>query len=327
MSKLNRLRSIKFLCLLFRFRDKMMSSLGLFELKKNLKQNLFFARIKFEDWLKKKKINRKLRSLPNNFIGNDFRDGDIVVSITSYGKRVHDALPYMLYSLLIQTILPKKIVVYLDYDNWSLVNLPWQLKRLQEVGVDIRFCKDIRSYKKLIPALLNFPNNAILTLDDDIYYNRNYMEWMTTAYNASDKRTVLGQWGCIPTKMDGNYIPYNQWPDCKKGTKNDEKSFIGCCGICYPPHIFDDEIFNEEVFMQLCPIADDIWFWVMQERLGIERQYIEPWGRGYHTSVNRIEEFDRTQTGTLMSQNLIAGKNNQQLFNVVEYYNIQTYGK
>ena len=49
---------------------------------------------------------------------------------------------------------------------------------------------------------------------------------------------------------------------------------------------------------------------------------MEPWGRGYHTSVNRIEEFDRSQTGTLMSQNLIAGKNDQQLLNVVEYYNI-----
>ena len=322
MGKLHKLRNIKFFTILFRFRDKMMSSLGLFEQKKKLKQNLFFARINFEDWLKKKKINCKLILLPNNIVGNDFKDGDIVVSITSYGKRVHDALPYMLYSLLNQTILPKKIVVYLDHDNWSLTNLPWQLKRLQEVGVDIRFYKDIRSYKKLIPALVDFPNNAILTLDDDMYYHRSYMEWMTTAYSASDKKTVLGQWGCIPTKKNGYYIPYNQWPDCKTGTKYDEKSFIGCCGICYPPHIFDEEILKEELFMQLCPIADDIWFWAMQERLGIKRQYINPWGRGYHTSVNRIEEFDRSQKGTLMSQNLIAGRNDQQLINVVEYYNI-----
>lgn len=322
MGKLHKLRNIKFFTILFRFRDKMMSSLGLFEQKKKLKQNLFFARINFEDWLKKKKINCKLILLPNNIVGNDFKDGDIVVSVTSYGKRVHDALPYMLYSLLNQTILPKKIVVYLDHDNWSLTNLPWQLKRLQEVGVDVRFCKDIRSYKKLIPALVDFPNNAILTLDDDMYYHRSYMEWMTLAYNASDKKTVLGQWGYIPTKKEGQYIPYNEWPDCKLGSKDDEKSFIGCCGICYPPHIFDDEILREDLFMQLCPIADDIWFWAMQERLNITRQYIDPWGRGYHSSVNRIEEYDRREQGTLTSQNLYGGKNNQQLLNVVEYYKL-----
>ena len=74
--------------------------------------------------------------------------------------------------------------------------------------------------------------------------------------------------------------------------------------------------------MQLCPIADDIWFWAMQERLSIKREYINPWGRGYHMSVNRIEEYDWSQTGTLMSQNLIGGKNNQQLIDVVKYYNL-----
>ena len=322
MGKLRYLRNIAFFNHLFRIRDKFMNSFGLFEFKKNIKQNIFFTRLKIEDWFKKKRIDLKLMSLPNDMIGTSYKDGDIVVSVTSYGKRVHDALPYMLYSLLEQTYLPSKVVVYLDHDNWCVDNLPWQLKRLQEIGVDIRYCKDIRSYKKLIPALIDFPNNAILTLDDDMYYHPNYMEWMTTAYIASDKKTVLGQWGYIPTKKDGQYIPYNEWRDCKLGTKDDEKSFIGCCGICYPPHIFDDEILKEEIFMQLCPIADDIWFWAMQERLGIKRSYMEPWGRGYHTSVNRIEEFDRREHGTLASQNLYGGKNDQQLINVVEFYKL-----
>lgn len=322
MGKFRNLRNIAFFNLLFRVRDRFMDSLGLFKLKKKFKQIVFFTRLRIEDWFTKKSIDHKLKSLPNDLVGCNCKEGDIVVSVTSYGKRVYDALPYMLYSLLIQTVLPKKIVVYLDHDNWSLTNLPWQLKRLHEVGIDIRFCKDIRSYKKLIPALVDFPNNAILTLDDDMYYHRSYMEWMTLAYDTSDKKTVIGQWGCIPTKKNGQYIPYNQWPDCKKGTKDDDKSFIGCCGICYPPHVFDDEILREEIFMQLCPLADDIWFWAMQERQKIKRAYIETWGRGYHTSVNRIEEFDRSQTGTLMSQNLTAGKNDQQLIKVVEHYNL-----
>lgn len=45
---------------------------------------------------------------------------------------------------------------------------------------------------------------AILTLDDDMYYHKDYMMWMINAYEKSDKKTVLGQWGYIPTKKMGN---------------------------------------------------------------------------------------------------------------------------
>ena len=75
--------------------------------------------------------------------------------------------------------------------------------------------------------------------------------------------------------------------------------------------------------MKLCPTADDIWFWAMEERLCIKRAYIQPWGYGYNTPVNRIEEYDRNQQGTLMYQNVVYGKNDMQLRNVLEYYHLE----
>lgn len=316
------LRKYTILHPVFALRDWLMDKTGLFPLKRKIKQKLFFRRLVREDAQLKKEINRIILSLPNDVITNTITHDDIIISLTSYGNRVEDTLPYALYSLLTQTVLPKKIVVYLDRDNWSDDLLPAILRKMQSIGVTFSYCEDIRSYKKLIPALREFPNNPILTVDDDLYYNPNYMEWMTNAYYQSDKETVLGQWGCIPLKKNGKYLPYSQWPDCKLGTKEDEKLFIGCCGVCYPPRVFDGEIFNEQIFMQLCPTADDIWFWVMEERLCIKRDYIEPWGHGYHVSVNRIEEYDWTQKGTLMYQNVVEGRNDQQLRNVLEYYKL-----
>ena len=316
------LRKVDVLSPLFFVRDEIMDKYGFFEKKRKLKQKLLFRRLLREDKKQKRKIDKLIYQLPDNLLERDIHDEDIIVSMTSYARRVSDALPYALYSLLKQTIIPKKIVVYLDKENWSDEQLPDILRKMQNVGVDFRYYEDIRSYKKLIPALLDFPNNPIITMDDDFYYNIHYFEWMLNAYEQSDKKTVLGQWGCIPEKKNGKYIPYSQWKDCKMGTKESPISFFGCC-CCYPPHIFDDEILRKELFMRLCPTADDIWFWVMEERLHIKRAYIEPWGYGFNTPVNRIEEYDWTQRGTLMYQNVVEGKNDTQLKMLLDYYNLE----
>lgn len=318
-----KLRQIRILKPLFKVRDSIMEATGLFKLKAKIKQRIFFRRLLKEDARKKQEIEKKINQLPKGFLDSSkLNDNDIIISLTSYGKRVEDTLPYTLYSLLIQTVMPKKIAVFLDNDNWNDEKLPPILQKLKDIGVDFYYCKDIRSYKKLIPAMQLFPNNPILTMDDDFYYNPKYMEWMTYAYEKSDKKTVLGQWGCIPEKKDGEYIPYNQWKDCKYRTDSSEISFIGCCGCCYPPKIFDDEILKEDVFMKLCPTADDIWFWVMEKRQNIKTQLIEPSGYGYHQSVNRIEEYDWSQTGTLMHTNVVGGKNDEQLRALLEFYQI-----
>ena len=317
----SRLRELKILSPFFVLRDWIMEKTGLFKLKKAIKTKLFYKRLLREDEQKKKEIAKLILDLPDNYITNQISSDDFVFSLTSYGKRVEDALPYALYSIITQSITPKKIVVYLDWDNWSDDKLPHLLQQLKRIGVDFRYCKDLRSYKKLIPALKDFPNNPIITLDDDFYYNPNYHNWMREAYDASDKHTVLGQWGCIPQRQDGRFLPYSQWKDCKYGDETSEISFFGCC-CCYPPNIFDDEILKEDIFMSLCPTADDIWFWVMEKRLGIKTKLIEPSGNTYNTSVNRIEEYDWTQQGTLMYLNVTQGKNDEQLEALLKHYNI-----
>lgn len=321
-SMIKKLRNFKMFYPLFAIRDLIWEKFGLFEIKRAIKQKLLFKKLIREDSKKKSDIAKLIMQLPENLLKTDFLADDFVFSLTSYSVRVEDALPYALYSIITQKLQPRKIVVYLDQDSWSDEKLPILLQHLKRVGVDFRYCKDLRSYKKLIPALKDFPDNPIITLDDDFYYNPNYHYWMREAYDASDKHTVLGQWGCIPQKQDGKFLPYSQWKDCKYGDETSEISFFGCC-CCYPPNIFDDEISKEEIFMKLCPTADDIWFWAMEERLGINRAYIQPWGYGYNTHVNRIEEYDWNQQGTLMYQNVVQGKNDLQLKSVIDYYQLE----
>lgn len=106
----------------------------------------------------------------------DSRKHKVIVSLTSYGRRVSAVLPYTIYSLLRQTYKPDVIILWLDYDSWNERNLPSSIRKLQKYGLTIKFCNDIKSYKKLIPTLKLYPDEIIITVDDDIYYKKNMVE-------------------------------------------------------------------------------------------------------------------------------------------------------
>ena len=294
---------------------------GFYEKKAKYQQKRLLRRLVNEDRLLKKEVAAKIYTLPKNMLHPTGKHEDMIVSLTSYGKRLEDAAPYAIYSLFTQTVLPARIVLYLDDEHWNDDNLPDLIKRLRESGLEVRYCSDIRSYKKLIPALKDFPNNPIITTDDDFYYEEHLIERQIQNYKNSDKKTVLGAWGCIPRKVNGQWMPYSTWKDSQYANSKTAISFFGCC-CCYPPHIFDNEILNEEVFMKLCPTADDIWFWIQEQRCGVKTQIVDNINFKANRSVNRIEEYDYSQVGTLFHENVIFGRNDKQLLALVDYYNL-----
>ena len=42
----------------------------------------------------------------------------------------------------------------------------------------------------------------------------------------------------------------------------------GVGGVLYPPHSLHPEVSNEKVFMDICPHADDLWFYAMAVMAG-----------------------------------------------------------
>ena len=91
----------------------------------------------------------------------------VVVTLTSYGRRVGTTVIHVLKSLLLQSRRPDRIILWLDNINFSHEKLPARLARFcSKYGIEIRFCEDIRSYKKLVPALQLCPNDILVTVDD-----------------------------------------------------------------------------------------------------------------------------------------------------------------
>ena len=301
---------------------KLLDSLGYYRIKKNIKHRLFCRKIKKEDAQRKLEVQEAINAMHGKQLSSHGDASDVIVSLTSYGERVSDTLPYALFSLIHQIRQPNRIVVWLDHDNWSDEKLPDILKKLQELGVEFYYVKDLRPYKKLIPALKVFPDNVIITVDDDWYYNDHTVEWLMNDYQQSDRRTVFGTWGYCSSSTEDMYDPYNTWRKNGVDPCNDI-SLIGCGGILYPPHIFDEEIFNEDVFMSLAPTADDLWFWAMEKRCGIPVRFCSVHGYGLHTAVNRITIYEPTVKGSLYLINEINGKNDEQLFKLISHYHLK----
>ena len=114
------------------------------------------------------KARMSLLAMDRKKIITSFREEKLIVSLTTYPQRISD-IDVVLYSLLIQTIKPDKIILWLSEEEFpnKLNDVPLHILRFLDFGVEIEFCDNIRSYKKLVYALNKYPNDLIVTADDD----------------------------------------------------------------------------------------------------------------------------------------------------------------
>lgn len=114
------------------------------------------------------------------------RNNDLIVSIASFPERIND-IYLCIQSILCQTEPAYKIILNLEeveFPNKEM-DLPRSLLRLQKFGLEIYWCKNNEargSYKKLIPTLNRFPDHPIVTMDDDVIYDKNCLKYLWESY-------------------------------------------------------------------------------------------------------------------------------------------------
>lgn len=194
-------------------------------------------------------------------------DHEVIVSLTTYGKRLYDVAT-TIESIMQGSVLPNRLVLWLE-EGLKGTELPVSLQRQQERGLQIEYCKDLRSYKKLIPALKTYPEAVIVTLDDDLLYESDFLENLLRSYHQHPTSISASRIHTIVLGEDNRPVLYKNWKLCQW---SDEASplnfFTSGGGTLFPPHCFDEEVFNEEVFMSICQYADDIWFNAMARKKG-----------------------------------------------------------
>ena len=191
----------------------------------------------------------------------------IILSLTTFGKRIYD-VAFTIESIMQQSMKANKIILWLDY-SFEKKRLPHSLERQCERGLEICYCDDIRSYQKLIPSLRCFPNDAIITIDDDALYDPDLLERLIVPYLESPQFIYCHRYHKMELDHKGFLLPYNKWDlYCKDEEPSHLNFATGVGGILYPPHSLDEEVLNESVFMDICKYADDVWFKAMAIKKG-----------------------------------------------------------
>lgn len=160
----------------------------------------------------KAEINKLIAT--KNFVGlnRSRRSEKIIVSLTSYDKRIRD-VKYTIYSLLNQSLPPDKLILWLDEDSFPQreKNLPPDLLAFREFGLTIEWCENLRPYKKLIPALEKYPDDIIVTADDDIFYQHDWLKILYEEHLNYPDCIIAHRVHRIRLDTLGNLYPYLSW--------------------------------------------------------------------------------------------------------------------
>jgi hypothetical protein len=118
---------------------------------------------------------------------------------------------------------------------------------------------------------------------------------------------------------NGKLEKYSKWEWNYKNFDVSTLNFpTGVGGILYPPHCFNNEVFNDSVYLTICKSADDVWFKAMALMKGYLSQKV-------YTHNIQGEDFitnDKVQDIALANINIGKSMNDFQIKTVFDKYNL-----
>ncbi|MEM6812322.1 MAG: hypothetical protein AAF549_07630, partial [Pseudomonadota bacterium] len=134
-------------------------------------------------------------------------------------------------------------------------------------GFELRICEDLKSYKKIIPALEEFPDAVLVTADDDLLYSRQWLSQLVKGWkqkNCDCKTIICFRAHGIKFDKYGFPIPYKKWAWAISGPITSKNIFVTSgAGALYPPGSLAKETTDQPLFRQIAPHADDVWLHAM----------------------------------------------------------------
>lgn len=223
--------------------------------------------MKLKEYWPSWKEARRLKALPlSELLEPKAHALDLTVSLTSIPSRLH-VLPLTVRSLLSQSRPAKKIRLWLHHS--LKLTLPEALTELRSEVFEIHFVDLTCSHRKLIHNCTAFPQDTVVTCDDDLMYEPDWLAQLHAQHLLHPEAIVANECRQITRNEQGELLPYKQWPRLLHGASSDRPLLpIGYAGVLYPPHALDERVSDVDLFMRLAPKADDLWFRAMAHLKG-----------------------------------------------------------
>lgn len=244
--------------------NKMYQKLIRFIRKPHKVQRLYEKIINIPYIIRCKSLIRQVRNAPFEYgVSKVKRKQKIILSLTSYPARF-SSIYLSLKSLLLQTLKPDKIILWLDCPENELSE---EVKFFEQFGVDIRFVNsNLKPHTKYFYALQEYKDDLVITIDDDIIYPNNLIETLIDKHDEYPDCVCARR---VHKKMyDKNQklLPYNSWGDKYKKEKKPSYELMatGVGGVLYPPNALDSRAFDEKMIQKYSLNADDVWLHWME---------------------------------------------------------------
>jgi hypothetical protein len=246
------------------------------------------------------------------------RDPAIIVSLTSIAERLHK-VHLSVDSLLRQSCKPDYLLLWVSVPEDKI---PENLARLRERGLQIRFCKDIGPYTKIIYTLKENPESIIVTADDDHFYPKHWLEQLYAAYQKEPQYIHCHRAHLMTQHPDGRLKKYNDWRWLSPGIQGPSLLLFptGVGGVLYPPHSLSEEVLNEKVFTGLSPYHDDAWLKAMSLLKGTQCKKVSP----LFSEYIRIRKMSKKCLSKINAAN-DGEQGDEQIQAVFEYYNLNDF--
>lgn len=256
--------------------------------------------------------NVSMRRVETNGLDTISRNRKIIASLTTFPARISH-VHIVIEQILTQTIKPDKVILWLSEREFPQkeAELPEKLLRLKDYGLSIEWCDYMCSYQKLVPSMMAYPDDIIITFDDDFYYPENMIEDLYLAYLKN------------PTYIQSNrtwrgFIKNNEFytSTTNKMFENvyPEPSYfnllMGYGVVLYPPHSLDPMFCKKDMFMSIIPTHDDVWFWAMAVLAGTKTCQ----NKGFNFSIISVEDTQKVALSKVNHKHSTSGMDTDEAY-------------
>ena len=263
------------------------------------------------DGIDKEVITKEIDSFNSFGLTTEKRSPRVIVTLTSFPERLYN-LHYTLYSLLTQSFKPDEVVLWLSVDEFpnKEKDIPNNVLNFKDNGLTIKWCDDIKSYKKLIPALNEYPNDILVTADDDIYYPTDWLKNLHEDHLKYPNEIICCRCHKVVLNSDNKFAPFNEWGLVEGGLDPSYLIFsTSGSGSLYSPNSLFHEVTNVELFQKLSYWNDDMWFWVMSVLNKTKTRLIE-------NTMNRFQCVNPAKEAGITNEKVLWNYNKHGAYNV-----------
>lgn len=240
-----------------------------------------------------------------------------IVSLTSYPSRIAYIIP-TISSLRRQYMQADIIILWLAKSQFPNLeeDIPVDvLDELKKNDIKICWCNDIKAHKKYLYSMKEYPNDNIITADDDLIYDDDFISELYLSYLEFPEAISANRVHLMLFDKNNNPLQYSRWiKETRHCIYTPAMQLIatGGAGALYPPKLLKKEYLDEALINDLCPLADDLWLKTIEI---ISDVPVVLANDHYEMKINELSQFE-----TLFSINGQKKKNDEQLNSIINWF-------